>query len=106
MGPLAATNAVTALRRTRRRFLRSDYERVEPGMIPRIWWPYVYQYGVGLIIFLIGVTLILRYRACDLRRRSDRFWFGVLIFGFVWYAGIHFLWYMAALYIMPAEAGS
>ena len=65
------------------------------------WWPYLYQYGVGLVVFLIGVTLILKYRACDFSRRNDRFWFGVLIFGFIWYAGIHLAWYLAALYVLP-----
>ncbi len=72
--------------------------------IPEYWWPYLYQYGVGLVIFMIGIFLILGYKSCNLTRQRDRFWFGVLIFGFIWYAGIHFLWYMAALYIMPAEA--
>lgn len=70
--------------------------------IPEYWWPYLYQYGVGLVVFLIGLWLILKYRACDLSRRNDRFWFGVLIFGFLWYAGIHLAWYLAALYVLPA----
>ena len=75
--------------------------------VPEYWWPFLYQYGVGLIIFTIGITLILRHKSCNLERQNDRFWFGVLIFGFLWYAGIHFLWYMAALNIYPAaEAGS
>ena len=74
--------------------------------IPEYWYPFLYQYGVGLVIFLIGLTLILKYRSCDLSRSRDRYWFGVLIFGFIWYAGIHFLWHLAALYIMPeASAG-
>jgi len=34
-------------------------------------------------------------------RRNDRRWFRVLIFGFLWYAGIPLLWYLAALYILP-----
>ena len=73
--------------------------------IPEYWWPYLYQYGVGLVIFLIGLFIILRYRSCVLSRQNDRFWFGVLIFGFVWYAGIHFFWYLAALKIMPDAGG-
>ena len=71
-------------------------------MVPEYWWPYVYQYGVGLIIFLIGLWLILGYKSCVLSRRQDRFWFGVLIFGFLWYAGIHLLWYLAAIHINPS----
>lgn len=73
--------------------------------VPEYWWPYLYQYGVGLIIFCIGLALILGYKSCNLKRQSDRFWFGVLIFGFLWYSGIHLLWYLAALYVMPAGSG-
>lgn len=70
-------------------------------MVPREWWPYLYQYGVGLCVFLGGLWIILRSRACVLSRANDRFWFVVLILGFGWYAGIHLLWYLAALYIDP-----
>ena len=70
------------------------------------WWPFLYQYGVGLVIFLTGIAIILGYKSCNFTRQRDRFWFGVLIFGFVWYMGIHFLWYMAAYHILPAaQAG-
>ncbi len=78
---------------------------MENAVIPPYWWPYFYLYGVGAVIFLIGLWMILGYRSCVLSRPRDRFWFGVLIFGFFWYAGIHFLWYMAALYILPEQGG-
>jgi hypothetical protein len=74
-------------------------------VIPEYWWPYVYQYGVGLVVFVTGMTLILKYKSCVLARRQDRFWFGVLIFGFIWYAGLHLLWYLAALFILPPDGG-
>jgi hypothetical protein len=73
--------------------------------VPEYWWPFLYQYGVGLIVFMIGLALILGYRSCNLTRRADRLWFAVLILGLLWYAGLHFLWYMAALYVMPGPAG-
>ena len=71
-----------------------------------IWLPYIYLYGVGFIIFVIGLWIILHYRACNLSRQSDRFWFGILIFGFVWYAGIHLIWYLAAIYVLPPGQGA
>lgn len=71
----------------------------------KYWYPYIYQYGVGLVIFLIGLALILGYKSCNLKRREDRFWFGVLIFGFIWYAGFHFLWYLAAFLWHPTVPG-
>lgn len=70
--------------------------------IPRYWWPYLYQYGLGLIIFVIGLIVILRRRSGVLTRRDDRF-----CFGFPCYAGVHLLWYVAALTVLPnpGEAG-
>ena len=70
--------------------------------IPEYWWPYLYQYGVGLVIFVIGLALILGYKSCVLSRKQDRFWFSVLICGFIWYAGIHLVWYLLAIYALPA----
>jgi hypothetical protein len=75
-------------------------------VVPEYWWPYLYQYSVGGIVFLVGLFLILRSGSCTLSRRQDRFWFGVLIFGFLWYAGLHFAWYMAGLYWNPVVAAA
>lgn len=69
-----------------------------------IWLPYLYQYGLGAVIFVIGLVLALRSGATRLTRPEDRLWVAVLIGGFVWYAGIHLAWYLAAIYIMPADA--
>jgi hypothetical protein len=74
-------------------------------MVPEYWWPYLYLYGVGALIFLVGLALIIGYRSCNLSRRRDRFWLGVLLFGFIWYAGIHLIWYLAAIYVMPNPGG-
>ena len=72
-------------------------------MVPEFWWPYLYQYGLGVVIFLIGTYLILTRKSCVLSRRQDCFWFGVLIAGFLWYAGIHLAWYLAAIHVMPEQ---
>ena len=74
--------------------------------VPEYWWPFLYQYGVGSVIFLISLALVLGYKSCVLSRRRDRFWFGVLIVGLFWYAGIHLAWYLCAIYVLPtAEVG-
>jgi hypothetical protein len=73
-------------------------------VIPEYWWPYLYQYGVGAVVFITGVLIIIKSGSCVLSRRQDRLWFGILIAGFVWYAGIHLAWYLAALYILPHAA--
>lgn len=63
------------------------------------WLTYLYQYGLGGVVFLLGLFLIVKSRACDLSRRNERIWFLFLIVGFLWYAGLHLLWTLAALYL-------
>tara|TARA_B100001996_G_scaffold336841_1_gene288349 strand:- start:122 stop:334 length:213 start_codon:yes stop_codon:yes gene_type:complete len=53
------------------------------------WLPFIYLYGVGGIAFLIGMFLILKTNALNLTRISHKKWLAVLIFGFIYYAGIH-----------------
>jgi hypothetical protein len=55
----------------------------------RTWLPYIYLYGVGGILFLVGIIIILRYKAINLKFRRHRKWMFVLISGFIWYALIH-----------------
>jgi hypothetical protein len=63
------------------------------------WTSYLYQYGMGLMVFLVGLALILRTGACQLGRGRDGFWFKVLLGGFVFFAALHALWILAALHI-------
>ena len=63
------------------------------------WTSYLYQYGFGLVFFLMGIYLIFKSGACQLGRGHDTFWFGILIAGFVLFAGVHAIWIVAALAI-------
>jgi len=63
----------------------------------RTWLPYLYLYGVGGGIFLIGMFIILRSRSLKLERIRHREWYHILIFGLVYYMGIHGLFTFAAL---------
>ena len=45
------------------------------------WLPYLYQYGLGAVIFVVGLVITLRSGSFDLRRKVHRRWFGVLLFG-------------------------
>lgn len=63
----------------------------------RTWLPYLYLYGVGGSIFLIGMFIILRSRSLKLERIRHREWYHILIFGLVYYMGIHGLFTFAAL---------
>lgn len=68
----------------------------EPLPFARVWLPYLYLYGAGGLLFVFALWTVLRAGACDLRRRTHRRWLGVLLFGFLWYAGIHLLGIYAA----------
>ena len=63
------------------------------------WTSYLYQYGLGLIVFLIGIWMIISTKACQLGRGHDTFWFRVLLGGFVFFALVHAIWILAALKI-------
>ena len=63
----------------------------------RTWVPYIYLYGVGGGIFLIGMFIILRSRSLKLERVRHKEWYKILIFGFFYYMGIHGLFTFAAI---------
>jgi len=39
------------------------------------WTCYLYQYGLGAVVFSIGIFLILKTGACQLGRGHDSYWF-------------------------------
>jgi hypothetical protein len=63
----------------------------------RIWVPYIYLYGVGGGIFLIGMFIILRSRSLKLERIKHKAWYKILIFGLLYYMGIHGFFTFAAI---------
>ena len=63
----------------------------------RTWLPFIYLYGAGGIAFVIGTILIIKTNALDLSSHSHKNWFIILIFGFIYYAGIHATFILIAL---------
>ena len=63
----------------------------------RTWIPYIYLYGVGGGIFLIGMFIIFRSRSLKLEIVRHKEWYKILIFGFFYYMGIHALFPFAAV---------
>ena len=80
------------------RFLLQIFEENSP------WISYFYLYGHGLIFFLTGLWVIISSGACQLGRGRDSFWFGVLVFGFVFFATLHGVWVLLAIH-MPHLGG-
>ena len=63
----------------------------------RTWLPFIYLYGVGGIAFLIGTIIITKTNALSLSSQSHKNWFIILLFGFIYYAGIHATFILIAL---------
>ena len=68
------------------------------------WLPYFYLYGLGFVVFAIGIQIILKSRACQPGRGHDSFWFNVLFFGFIFFVLLHAFWIWAAL-TLPFKGG-
>jgi len=63
------------------------------------WLPFIYLYGVGGLFFLIGMIIIRKSGAIDMQKKQHRFWWKVLIFGFIYFMLIHAFFTIAALYL-------
>ena len=63
----------------------------------RTWLPFIYLYGVGGIAFMIGTILIIKTNALNLSSQSHKNWLVILLFGFIYYAGIHVTFILIAL---------
>ena len=55
----------------------------------RTWLPFIYLYSVGGIAFSIGVYLIIKSKSLNTHNIKHKKWLYILIFGFLYYAGIH-----------------
>ena len=61
--------------------------------------PIVYQFGIGGILFVVGLTLAIRARALDLKTRSGKRWLALLIGGFIFYLCLHVFFQFIAPHI-------
>lgn len=61
------------------------------------WLPFIYLYGVGGIAFVVGMLLILRTKALEVSSERHKKWLWVLIYGFLFYAGLHATFILLAI---------
>tara|TARA_B100001245_G_scaffold170123_1_gene129005 strand:+ start:1385 stop:1597 length:213 start_codon:yes stop_codon:yes gene_type:complete len=61
------------------------------------WLPFIYLYGVGGIAFVLGMLLILRTKALQVSFERHKKWLWVLIYGFLFYAGLHATFILLAI---------
>ena len=62
------------------------------------WLPFIYLYVVGGIFFFTGIFLIKKSGAIDLSIKRHKFWYKVMLFGFFYFALMHFILTAIALY--------
>ena len=64
----------------------------------RAWLPLIYQYGLGGLIFIVGIVFTLKSGSFTPRSNpKHKKWFSILILGYVWYLVMHGAWILAAL---------
>ncbi len=63
----------------------------------RTWLPYLYLYFVGGIAFVFGMILIIRTKALRISFNRHKKWVFILLYGFIFYAGIHALFIYLAI---------
>lgn len=74
-----------------------------PRLLLSLWGPehpwtnYFYLYGFGFFYTGSGLLLAIKTGACRLSRPRDRFWFKVVVFGFLYFAILHAGWILLAL---------
>ena len=59
------------------------------------WLPWLYQYGVGGIVFFVTIALVLRAGALPLSVPANRRILAALVVGYFALAAIHGLWIAA-----------
>lgn len=63
------------------------------------WLPYIYLYGVGGLLFGIGLVVIRKSGALNLELKRHRYWYKVMVFGFFYFMILHAVLTLAALYL-------
>jgi len=62
------------------------------------WLPFIYLYGVGGLFFLIGLIIIRKSGAINMKIKRHRHWYHIMIFGLFYFILLHAILIIAALY--------
>jgi hypothetical protein len=63
------------------------------------WLPFIYLYGVGGLFFLTGMVIIRKAKAINFKRKRHRYWWRILIAGFIYFMVLHAFLILADLYL-------
>ena len=61
-----------------------------------IWLPFIYLYFVGGVFFVLGLFLIIRTNALEVKKINHFKWMLILIIGFFYYCLIHLIFIILA----------
>ena len=59
---------------------------------------YFYIYGSGIPFFILGIYLLIRSKAINLKIAGEKKWFLFFIFGLTWSLLAHGMWILSAVY--------
>lgn len=59
---------------------------------------YLYIYGSGIPFFILGVWLLIRSKALDLKAPGEKKWFWFFILGLTWSVVAHGFWIFTAVH--------
>jgi len=68
------------------------------------WTSYLYMYGLGLVVFVMGLTLIRKTGALVPGRGKDTMWWRILIGGYLLFFTLHGLWVSLAVFLPVKES--
>jgi hypothetical protein len=70
-------------------------------MLPfsQVWLPFIYLYVVGGLFFGIAMFLIRKSNSVNMNLKRHRYWYKVLYFGFFYFAIMHLVLILTALYL-------
>ena len=63
----------------------------------RTWLPFLYLYGVGGIVFTLGMILILKTKALRLNFKRHQKWLWLLLYGLIFWSSLHAAFIILAL---------
>lgn len=62
------------------------------------WFPFIYLYVVGGMFFFTGIYIARKSGALDLKIKRHRFWYRVMMFGYLYFVILHAALTITALY--------
>ena len=57
-----------------------------------LWTSFIYFYSLGWLVYVYVSRLMVRSKALDLKKTSDRLWFFIVTTGLLFFCSLHGVW--------------